>query len=86
MDLKRFRIGTLMLIIVIAALGTALVVQHNRALRREAELKAKIRELEQADLIVRWREMSERRLRQFGHQAAEKRRPVEAKGMEARTW
>jgi hypothetical protein len=42
MSLKRFRVGTLMLLVVIAALGTALVVQNNRAARREAELQAQL--------------------------------------------
>jgi hypothetical protein len=34
--MKRFRLSTLMLLIVIAALAVALVVQHDRASRREA--------------------------------------------------
>ena len=40
--MKRFRLSTLMLLIVIAALGTALVVQQRRAARREAELQARL--------------------------------------------
>ena len=35
--MKRFRLSTLMLLIVIAALAVALVVQDQRAARREAE-------------------------------------------------
>ena len=36
--MKRFRLSTLMLLVVIAALCVALLVQHDRAARREAEL------------------------------------------------
>ena len=36
--MKRFRISTLMILVVIAALSTALAVQQTRAARREAEL------------------------------------------------
>jgi hypothetical protein len=36
--MKRFRLSTLMLLIVIAALCVALLVQPDRAARREAEL------------------------------------------------
>jgi hypothetical protein len=39
--MRRFRLSTLMLLIVIAALSIALVVQHHRAARREAELISK---------------------------------------------
>jgi hypothetical protein len=35
--MKRFRLSTLLLLVVIASLVLALVVQHNRAARREAE-------------------------------------------------
>ena len=38
--MKRFRLSTLMLVIVIAALCITVVVQHNRAAQREAELRA----------------------------------------------
>jgi hypothetical protein len=40
--MKRFRLSTLMLLIVIAALSIALVVQQQRAARREAELEARL--------------------------------------------
>jgi len=40
--MKRMRLSTLMLLIVIAALITVLVVQDRRAARRETELKAKL--------------------------------------------
>jgi hypothetical protein len=42
--MKRFRLSTLMLLIVIAALGVAMVVQQRRAARREAELRARLAE------------------------------------------
>ena len=38
--MKRFRLGTLMLLVAIAALVDALVVQHDRASRRIALLEA----------------------------------------------
>jgi hypothetical protein len=41
--MRRFRLSTLMLLIVIAALGTGLVVQHQRAARREAELEKELK-------------------------------------------
>jgi hypothetical protein len=37
--MKRFRLSTLLLLIVIAALSLALVVQERRAARREADLQ-----------------------------------------------
>jgi hypothetical protein len=40
--MKRLRLSTLMLLIVIAALSTALVVQHIRASRREAESQSRL--------------------------------------------
>jgi hypothetical protein len=40
--MKRFRLSTLMLVIVIAALCVGLVVQHDRASRREAALQARL--------------------------------------------
>ena len=40
--MKRFRLSTLMLLIVIVALSTALVVHHVRSSRREAELQARL--------------------------------------------
>ena len=39
--MRRFRLSTLMLLIVIAALGIALVVHYRRAARREVELQAR---------------------------------------------
>jgi hypothetical protein len=40
--MKRFRLSTLMLLIVIAALSIGLVVQQRRTARREAELQARL--------------------------------------------
>jgi hypothetical protein len=40
--MKRFRLSTLMLLIVIAALIVALVVQDRRAARRELELRLRM--------------------------------------------
>jgi hypothetical protein len=43
--MKRFRLSRLMLLIVIAALGIALVVQYHRATRRQAELMSRYNHL-----------------------------------------
>jgi hypothetical protein len=40
--MRRFRLSTLMLLIVLAALCVALVVQHDRATHRETELQARL--------------------------------------------
>jgi hypothetical protein len=51
--MKRFRLSTLMLLIVIAALVVALLVQHDRASRREAELQAQLYRAQlDADLLI----------------------------------
>jgi hypothetical protein len=44
--MKRFRLSTLMLLIVIAALSIALVVLERRAARREEKLQAEIADLQ----------------------------------------
>jgi hypothetical protein len=64
--MKRFRLTTLMLLVVIAGLGFALLAQQRQADRREAVLRAKIKEWEQTDTEIRWSEMNERRLRRMG--------------------
>ncbi len=46
--MKRFRLGTLMLLVIIAALATALTVQQHRAARREAAMQAEIASLRAA--------------------------------------
>jgi hypothetical protein len=43
--MKRFRLSTLILMVVIAALSVALVVQQRRAARREAESQIRIQML-----------------------------------------
>jgi hypothetical protein len=51
--MKRFRLNTLMLLTVIAALCIALVVQQQRASRREAELQSRLHKAEiEADLLI----------------------------------
>jgi hypothetical protein len=40
--MKRFRVGTLMLLVVIAALGVGMIAQEMRHRRREAELQAQL--------------------------------------------
>jgi hypothetical protein len=49
--MRRFRLSTLLLLVAIAALGIALVVQQHRAARREAELRAQLTE---KDALVDW--------------------------------
>jgi hypothetical protein len=51
-EMKRIRLSTLMLMVIIIALGTALVVQH----RREAELQARL--AESLPMLV-WRRKAE---------------------------
>jgi hypothetical protein len=51
--MKRFRLSTLMLLVVIVGLAIALVVQERRAARREVQLQAEI-----ADLQARLRPLS----------------------------
>jgi hypothetical protein len=88
--MKRFRLSTLLLLVVVAAMGIALVVQHERARRweaelraeinrREAELRAETKRLDQVELSNRWREMNKYRLQQSQRsrdQAAEKSQSV----------
>jgi hypothetical protein len=51
--MRRFRLSTLMLLIVIVALAIALVVRERRAARREAELQAEMAAL-QSRLAQSW--------------------------------
>jgi hypothetical protein len=59
--MKRFRLSTLLLLVVIAALCFALGAQDRRAARRDAELRAKIARLEEAEATREWIELNERR-------------------------
>jgi type II secretory pathway pseudopilin PulG len=68
--MRRFRLSTLMLLIVIAALGIALAVQQRRTARREAELQArlntvenKLSTLERQNLVKQWQMLSSSRRR-----------------------
>src|SRR5262245_32294401 len=76
MNKTRLRIGTLMLLVVIVALCLALGIQERwaahrvaelrrQAAGREAELKAKIAEMEQDD-FTRWKDMNNRRIQHTG--------------------
>lgn len=64
--MKRFRLSTLLLLVVIVGLVFALVAQQRQAERREAALRAEIKNWEQTDTNIRWTEMNERRLRRNG--------------------
>jgi hypothetical protein len=65
--MKRFRLSTLLLLVVVVALCFGLGVQERRAARREAELRARISQLEQAEDSREWIQKFERnRLRQAG--------------------
>jgi hypothetical protein len=79
--MRRFRLKTLMLLIVIAALGICLVVQQQTATRREAELRARLNE-HKAELQAFKRAQGQQlkffqdKLQQSAAIPAEARRPV----------
>jgi hypothetical protein len=52
--MKRFRISTLMLLILIASLCVALFVQDHRASRRERELQLRMESMVQQQELSRW--------------------------------
>ena len=52
--MKRFRLSTLMLLIVIAALSIALVVRKRRSARREAKLRTELADLQARRVQYRW--------------------------------
>ena len=52
--MKRIRLSTLLLLFVIAALGMALVVQHERASRREAELQSRLATCQRLAEHMQW--------------------------------
>ncbi len=55
--MRRFRLNTLMLLTLIAALSVALVVQQRQAARREAELQALISRLDAQVFTYKRQEM-----------------------------
>jgi hypothetical protein len=81
--MKRFRLRTLMLLIVIAALGVAVVVQQWRAARREVELQAGLARL-QADqavieqVLVRQQGLLRTQLREGDATVDDRRKPADA--------
>jgi hypothetical protein len=84
--MKRFRLSTLTLLIVIAALGIALVVQQRRAARREAEQRARAAHRE-AELQNRmWMQETKHMIilieKDADLEAARGHADVEAKGVE----
>jgi hypothetical protein len=50
--MKRFRLSTLMLLIVIAALGIGLLVQQRRAAQREVELQARLAKVQAEQAVI----------------------------------
>jgi hypothetical protein len=78
--MKRFRLSTLMLLIVIAALGITLVVQHRRAIRTEAELRAR---LSQSWPLFLKQQQDDRQMRRFIEGMQQRHREELAKRSEA---
>ena len=74
--MKRFRLSTLMLLIVIVAMGVALVVQHQRAARREAEIRAEL-EIRMRLEIAEVERIAKNEAFRISVQAAEKKRAGE---------
>ena len=79
--MKRFRLGTLLLLIAIATLVIAMVVQQRRAARREAELRVQMTE---KDALVDWyraydTELKER-LKYWARRSADRRAADEGTG------
>ncbi len=75
--MKRFHLSTLLLVVVIAALGLAVLEQGLRARRRESELRAEIARLvsdhraeiarlKQADVAREWETANYHRMRHAG--------------------
>jgi hypothetical protein len=84
--MKRFRLSTLMLLIVIAALGVALVVQQRRATRREAEQRDRearpVAELENRMVVQEFEHFFILIDKEAELKAARRHSVVEAKGVE----
>jgi hypothetical protein len=70
--MKRFSIGTLMLLVVIVALGLGLMLQELRHRRREAEFQAKIAECHEGFRIFRI--LQEQHIRQLSDDCEERLR------------
>jgi hypothetical protein len=75
--MRRFWLTTLTLLFVIAALSIALVVQHHRAARREAELQARL--ANSWELSLDQRKVAEMIVRLQGMLA--KQQPAESKSI-----
>jgi hypothetical protein len=74
--MKRLRLATLLLLVIIAALIMALVVQDRRAARHEAELNTKIKKLQDIPDMIKWHEMNERRLNRYRPIQSPQERPA----------
>jgi hypothetical protein len=85
--MRRFRLSTLLLLIVIAALGITVVMQQVRAARREAELRAArdAAELRAAEALSRSSPSNEEIWESFlkQHREEAERRATSAKPAEA---
>ena len=73
--MKRFRLSTLLLLVVIAALSMALAIQHRQSTRREAELLARI--AQERDLANRRNELNMQILRSQMRMQSEEARQQE---------
>jgi electron transfer flavoprotein alpha/beta subunit len=70
-SMKRFRLSTFMLLIMIVALGIVVVVQQRRAARREVGLQARMAE---KDVLVNWYRAYDLELKQRLEAAAQRAR------------
>jgi hypothetical protein len=75
--MKRFRLSTLVLLIVIAALGMDLLIQFNRAFRRDAELRAR---LAQPGPLFLKQQREDAELRAYIEEMQRRRRQLQAVG------
>jgi hypothetical protein len=74
--MKRFRLSTLMLLIVITALGIGLVVQQRRAAHREAELQARLAVIE--SVLARQQRLLRTQLQKGDATVGDTRKPGDA--------
>jgi competence protein ComGF len=84
--MKRFRLSTLLLLIIIAAMAIALVVEHVQTSRREAELQARLAQswplfLKQQREDAKLRQIIDAKQRKYREELA-KRSPGEAQQQE----